>query len=284
MKGFTGVNVLIPGGSAGVPLRRRAPGTVAFLFGVAQRDELPGQVLVRLLTDLGIGATTARGQLARMRTQGQLEVTHRSGRSVSYGLAGSFATRFRRLRAYASPAGRAWSGRFHAILYQIPEPDRAYRDRLRRMAQLAGYGLLQQGVLIATVDLSDQLATVLREAPPGCTIRTAELVVPVVDAVEMARTAWDLDRTAVSFRAHLAPLSASLEDREPLPAEAATLRRLADLLLQPQLDRLSDPPLPAELLPADWPGPRLLELMTQVRQRHLPAAHDYVETVLKELS
>lgn len=252
---------------------------MAFLFGVAQSDRLSARVLVRLLGDLGIGDSAARGLLARMRTKGELLAVERRGRSVTYQPGGSFGVRFQRLRSYQAPTAQPWLGHFHAILYQIPESERPFRDRLRRLAQQAGYGSMQQGLLIAAADLSEQVADVIDEAPAGCTVQLAELAVSVTDAAAIARATWGLEDVAVAFRAHIAALTGVLDD-EPRAATADALRRMSSLLLGPQIDRLSDPHLPAELLPADWPGGRLLATVAQVRDRYLPPAHDYVRSVI----
>jgi phenylacetic acid degradation operon negative regulatory protein len=175
----------------------------------------------------------------------------------------------------------SWEGHFHAVMYQVPEAHRAYRDRLRRIAQLVGYGLMQQGVLIAAQDLSGHIAAVLAEAPPGCQIQQAAIGLPAADAARIARSAWDLDDVADSLRGHITVLSAASDVSTMPPATAQTLRRLAQLLNAPHVDLIRNPGLPIELLPADWPAPELAELMSQVRGRYLPSARQYVNTVIE---
>jgi DNA-binding transcriptional regulator PaaX len=53
------------------------------------------------------------------------------------------------------------------LLYQVPESRRAFRDALRRAAVHLGYGLLQQGVLIAMDDRTDQLGPLARRSCGG---------------------------------------------------------------------------------------------------------------------
>jgi phenylacetic acid degradation operon negative regulatory protein len=260
------------------PRRSRSAGAVAFLFAVADANELAGPVLVRLLGDLGLSESAARGQLGRMRRAGQLVVAQRSGRQVTYRLSGPFAVGFERLRSSGQTSSSRWTGQFHVLFYQVPETERAFRDRLRRTAQLVGYGSMQPGVLLASTDLSGQLNGVIAQAPPGCVVQLGQLRVPDEDAVTLATVSWDLAHVADVFRAHLAPLSAALHSDPPPPTREA-LRRLAELLLGPQLDRLSDPGLPAELLPDDWPGSELVEAVRLVGERYLPPAHAYVHSV-----
>lgn len=236
--------------------------------------------LVRLLGELGIGVAAARGQLARMRRDGQLAVSRR-GRGADYRLAGPFAATFRRVRASGATALPPWEGHFHALLYQVPEAHRAYRDRLRRIAQLVGYGLMQQGVLIAARDLTGELTAVLAESPQGCRVQRATIGLSSSDAAAIARTAWDLDAVQDAFRGHIATLSAALEAQDTPPATAGTLRRLAQLLNAPYVDLIRDPGLPAELLPLDWSKPQLTHLMGQVRERYLPPAAQHLHAVIE---
>ncbi len=254
-------------------------GLVPFLFAVAQAEELSGVVLVHLLGDLGIGPAAARGQLARMRAAGQLAVS-RNGRRAVYRLHGPFAATFRKLRRHGPEPTPTWPGYFHALLYQVPEAQRPYRDRLRRVAQLVGYGLMQQGVLIATRDRTGELSTVLAEAPPDSRIQPATIGVPVADAVTIARTAWNLDAVQDAFRGHIATLTEELRGHRAPPANAATLARMAHLLNAPFVDLIRDPALPAALLPPDWERPYLDHLMAEVRQRYVPPSTEYVRQVI----
>ncbi len=277
---FTDVHDSVtPGQSLVRPQRSQTVGLVPFLFGVTGTEELAGVVLVRLLGELGVGEAAARGQLARMRRDGQLSASRR-GRGVGYRLFGPFATTFARLRSSGQRPPPSWQGHFHALLYQVPEAQRAYRDRLRRTAQLLGYGLMQQGVLIAVQDLSNELAAVLADSPPGCRVHQATLGLPTTEAAQIARAAWDLDSVQDNFRGHIATLSAALTADGPLPATAGTLRRLAQLLNPPNVDLIDDPGLPVELLPANWPGRELAHLISQVCGRYQPPAAQHVHAVI----
>jgi phenylacetic acid degradation operon negative regulatory protein len=278
---FTAVPVSVtPSTSLVRPRRSQTVALVPFLFGVTGTDELAGVALTRLLGDLGVGAAAARQQLARMCREGQLSSSRR-GRGVDYRLAGPFAATFRRLRSGAAMTPPPWEGHFHALMYQVPEAHRAYRDRLRRIAQLVGYGLMQQGVLIAPQDLSGHIAAVLAEAPRGCQIQQAAIGLPAADAARIARSAWDLDDVADSLRGHIAVLSAASDVSTMPPATAETLRRLAQLLNAAHVDLIRNPGLPIQLLPADWPAPELGELMSQVRGRYLPSARQYASAVIE---
>jgi phenylacetic acid degradation operon negative regulatory protein len=262
------------------PSRGRSVRLVPFLFGIAHRldrTELPGPVLVRLLGDLGLTAPAARALIARMRRDGQL-AGERHGRMVDYRLVGEFLRAFERIRTAAT--GPAWSGQFHTVLYQVPEPHRAFRDQLRRIATFAGYGLLQQGVLISPTDRREQLRPTLAAAPAGAQVLFGELRLTTADAARAAYQAWDLAPLARTYRRHTRTLRAAIDRRGTPKPDGRTLRRLADLLGEPLVDTLRATTLPPELTPPDWPLPGLRAAIDELQRGYLPPTVEYLSGLL----
>ncbi|MBV9848025.1 MAG: hypothetical protein JOZ47_23600 [Kutzneria sp.] len=254
--------------------------TVAFLFGMAGRTELSGATLKRLLVDMGMTDTAAHGLLARMRRDGQLASTRR-GRNASYRLAGDVERGFRLIRDRAHLRPVEWTGAFHAILYQVPEQHRAFRDALRRAALLSGYGLLQHGVLIAPDDRTAGISETLRTCPADARILVTDLGMSISDAARVAREAWDLDGLAKAYRTHIDTLRQALDepaDRRGASAEA--LRRYASLVREPLVDTLRQPRLVPQLLPDDWIGGTLRRLIDEVHERYGPAAARHVADIV----
>jgi phenylacetic acid degradation operon negative regulatory protein len=253
---------------------------VPFLFAVTGRSELPGVVLNRLLVDLGMSASAAKAMLARMRNRGQL-ATRRNGRSAEYRMIGAFERGFQRIGAGVDAGTLAWTGWFHAVLYQVPEADRFFRDLLRRNALLVGYGQLHQGVLIATADHIDALALTLARRPESATVYSAQLRLGLDDARSAAARAWALADVARVLSAHCAELAAALADTpNVLEPTATTLRRYAEIVNPPLIDTLLAPSLPPELLPERWPMGQLHELIGAVHQIYYPPVATYVRELL----
>ena len=260
-------------------------GLVPFLFGMSGRTELPGVVLNRLLCDLGMSAAGAKAMVARMRQRGQL-AARRTGRGAEYRLAGVFEASFHRIRSGPDAAPSAWPGWFHALLYQVPEADRSFRDLLRRNALLVGYGQLQQGVLIALADRADDLAATLARQPASATVYRAELRLGIDDARVAAAQAWALPDVAKVLQRHCEDLTAALVDLADAadPAGGAdALRAFAETVNPPMIDTLLAPNLPAELLPADWPVGRLFALIGQVHAHYGPAANQHITAMLTNM-
>jgi phenylacetic acid degradation operon negative regulatory protein len=249
-------------------------GLVPFLFGVTGRAELPGGVLTGLLADLGLSRSAARALIARMRGNGQL-ASARRGREVDYRLVGNFALGFERIRSGAARPVTPWTGSFHALLYQVPEAQRAFRDLLRRHALFTGYGIMQPGVLIALTDRSASLAHVLTEKPDGASVRVGTLALSAADAAAVAYEAWDLATVGANYRSHIASLRSALASTAELPPAADTLRAFADLSMPPLVDTLRDPGLPPELRPTDWPWAELVGLLDEVNARYGPPSVSY---------
>ena len=108
-------------------------GTLAFLYGLCAVEELPGSYLVEIFGALNMSASGARSYLARAVADGRL-VSHRRGRQTAYALNGTFLRRYRTIehRFISRPD---WEGRFHIVIYDIPETRRSERDALRAAAR-----------------------------------------------------------------------------------------------------------------------------------------------------
>jgi phenylacetic acid degradation operon negative regulatory protein len=262
------------------PSRGKSVRWVPFLFGATGRDELPGPVLVRLLTDFGMTAAAARGLLDRLRRQGDL-VSTRRGRRVGYRLDGELAAGFRIVRAGARPTPE-WPGYFHTLIYHVPEQGRSYRDQLRRLALLSGFGQLTPGVLISLTDHWARLEGRLPPAPPLARIFPARLHLSEPDAAIAASQAWDLPGLDRLYRHHLATLDAALDPRNASdrPTGAAALRHFEQLIGPVLVDSIRAPSLPPALQPKDWVLPRLWTVLAQVQREYLPSVAAHLREVL----
>jgi phenylacetic acid degradation operon negative regulatory protein len=237
----------------------RAIALVYFTFGMlgSDRADVPAWAVVRVLRDLGMSETAARGALTRLRQAGRIEA-RRSGRTVFYHMTDAslrvMAEMTRRMQGQAPE----WDGTFHGLLYSIPERHRAYRDSLRRFATLAGFGLLRPGLLVSPWVGPWPLGSFIDRAPAGSHILQLQLQVPRGQAREVAAESWELPKLASLYRRKVAMLDRTAERmRSRPPAGRAALRTFATTLASVFETVVIDPGLPAELLPEDWPQPRL---------------------------
>lgn len=251
---------------------------VAFLFGVTGRGGLTGTALRGLLSDLGLSDDGARALLSRMHRGGQL-VAERHGRETTYRLTGSLARGFEHIRRRANGEPAVWDGWFHTVLYRVPEVSRPFRDALRRTAVMSGYGVLQPGVLVAPGDYRDQLADLLAARPEAAQIVFGRLTVDEADAARVVRTAWRLDEVAADYETHIARIRRCLS-QDPPASGPPQLRLFAETLGPALSATLYEPTVPAELLPAGWPGPTLRRLLDECSQRFGSTVSRYVASRL----
>jgi phenylacetic acid degradation operon negative regulatory protein len=237
----------------------RAIGFAYFAFGMLGRDrgDLPAWAIVRVLRDLGMSETAARGALTRLRQAGRIEA-RRSGRTVYYHLTDASIQVIDELTRRLTGDVPDWDGTFHGVLYSIPERHRAYRDSLRRFATLAGFGLLRPGLLVSPWIGRFPLDKLIDRAPAGSNILRLELQVPRDRAREVAGEAWELPKLASLYRRKIAMLDRTtdrLQARPPGGRQA--LRTFASTMDSVFETIVIDPGLPTELLPEDWPKARL---------------------------
>ena len=260
-------------------------GLVCFAFGAAaagQPDaEVTGPVLVRLLADLGLSGPAARSVLLRMRQDGWL-LSARAGREARYRLAPAVSSAQARIEAQLRRQRPPWTGSFCGILYEGPERDRAYRDRLRRSALLLGYAMLRPGLLVASSDRWAELAGLLPARPPGSELRRTQLTFSAADSRQLAARLWNLDTLAARYRGVLGAATALIDaaERNP-PAGPAAFAAFAAATLPIFEVTTDDPDLPSELLPPGWPGGDLGEALGQAFRVFGPQISSYLAAIAR---
>jgi phenylacetic acid degradation operon negative regulatory protein len=228
---------------------------------------VPMRVLNRLLDVFGVGESTSRVVLSRMRREGWF-TTSRDGRQTSYTLTGRSIRMLDEGRARIFDRGRDdWDGIWRMVIYAVPEESRAERDRVRRTLAWHGFGPLAAATWISP---HPRLETV-REALADLSATRTDLLesrsLSRAADREMAFRCWDLDGLG---RDYLELIGAY--EQLPDPAELAALpgpealRRQVELVASYRTLPFRDPDLPAALLPEGWQGRRAHTLFI--------AAHD----------
>lgn len=243
----------------------RAP----FIFGMARARALPGPVLVALMTVLEGTPAANKALLHRMVEGGSLTLT-RVGRVGVYGMAGRLLTGFTAIRGDGSLRSSGWDGRFHALVYDIPESRRRDRDRFLMAAFQVGYRSMRPGVLISPTDESHHLpATDLG-------LQSAWMTFPEDETPALVERVWRLD----AFRAEYEEAIGEVERCLTRPLEKLegpdALRLLFEAVSPHTALLLRDGALPLELRPEGWPAGRLLAVVEEAERRLAPAASAYV--------
>jgi phenylacetic acid degradation operon negative regulatory protein len=190
--------------------------------------------LIRMTNDFGIKETTLRVALTRMVGAGDL-VRSADG----YRLSDRLLARQRRQDEAISPRMRPWRGHWTTVIVTSVGTDARARASLRITMQDKRFGELREGVWLRPDNLELELASEVRA-------RVRILQARDDAPAELAEQLWNLRRWARTGHRLLDEMAATSDIPGRFMVAAAMVRHL-----------LTDPVLPNELLPDDWPGPRL---------------------------
>ena len=207
---------------------------LSLLLGV-HPPELPVKDLVRLVEPFGVGGSTLRAALSRMVAAGDLRRT-----DAVYRLSDRLLARQRRQDEALHPGTRAWRGDWEMVV--ITATGRGAAERAELRARLAALRLaeLREGVWLRPANLGRSLPRELARVALSYTAR------PDGSPQDLVARLWPLDAWAATARSLLAQAADAHHPADRLTAFAAVVRHL-----------LTDPVLPPELLPTDWPGQSL---------------------------
>ena len=207
--------------------------------------------LVRLTADFGIKEPTLRVALTRMVSAGDL-IRSADG----YRLADRLLARQRRQDGAMRPPVRAWRGDWVVLVVTSVGTDARTRAALRTAMHDQRFGELREGVWMRPDNLDLDLDS---DSHARLRILKARDDAPA----QLAGQLWDLPGWASAGHRLLDEMAAAADVPSRFVVAAAIVRHLR-----------TDPMLPAELLPADWPGARLRtayhEFATELVQRREP--------------
>ena len=196
--------------------------------------------LLRLTADFGIKETALRVALTRMVSAEDL-VRSDDG----YRLSERLLRRQRRQDAALCPVTRDWDGTWQVVVVTGVGADARDRAALRTALQHSRFGELREGVWLRPDNLAAELGVEIG--------RRARVLRARDDSpAELAAVVWDLQAWRQTGRLLLRDMDRAGDIPGRFTVAAAIVRHL-----------LTDPVLPAELLPADWPGDDLRAAYTE---------------------
>jgi len=236
----------------------------------------PIAALVRLLTPLAVSAPAVRTAVSRMARQGWLEPV-RMPEGAGYALTGRANRRLdEAARRIYRRAGPGWDGRWHLIIAERAR-ERSRRERLR-----AGLGYLGYAPLDECTWVSPRRSPELDALLDGERVRAQQFFSEYEgDDRGLAARAWDLDGLARSYHRWLDVADDLLAPAGPDPVDETAFAVRSRLVHEWRKFLFSDPGLPAQLLPGQWPGRKAAELFDAEAARLLPPAARFVERCLR---
>lgn len=190
--------------------------------------------LVRLTSDFGIKESTLRVALTRMVNAGDL-IRSADG----YRLSDRLLARQRRQDDAIDPKVRPWRGQWVTLIVTSVGDDARTRAALRNSMHDKRFGELREGVWMRPDNIDTQLGTDVTDRARVITARDD-------DPADLAGRLWDLPGWVRAGHRLLDEMAAAPDVPGRFVVAAAMVRHL-----------LTDPVLPDELLPPDWPGTRL---------------------------
>jgi phenylacetic acid degradation operon negative regulatory protein len=195
-------------------------------------------------------------------------IGQRSGRRSLYALTqtGTRHIEHAQRRIYA-PGGASWDGTWTLLVMSGAALDARERGALRRELAWEGFAALAPGVLGHPSHHPESVREILaalgaEELVSVFAARSEELGAPgaaTQGAAALARASWPLETLAADYDdfvrrfAELPRRAAALEDGAAFAARTLLIHAYRRLVLH-------DPQLPAQLLPANWPGYRAYEI------------------------
>ena len=248
----------------------------------------PVAALVRLLAALDISEPAVRTAVSRMVRQGWL-VPAATPDGPGYALTERARERLddAARRIYRTPDAQRWDGHWHVVV--VPHlRHRTARERVRAALGFLGYGPLQGDTWIAPRRSPDLAATLAAEGVRADCFDSVPDTAPDVgpdgdgtDPAALARTVWDLDRLARDYEVWrqqaevwVSAAGGAASDEEQFAARSRLVHEWRKFLF-------TDPALPPELLPPDWPGLRAAALFDRESARLAPAATRFVQNCLR---
>ncbi len=239
--------------------------------------------LVRMLAPLEINAPAVRTAISRMVRQGWLvPVRLSSGRG--YALTERARQRLddAAARIYRTRA-TTWSGTWDLLVLD-PITDRSARERVRSGLSFLGYAPLTDNTWIspyASTEVADLLAAEKAEV--------SRFEARDGDPRVRAQRAWDLTALGRSYAAWHREARTLVADPESVLTgvqlddedERAFVIR-SHLVHEWRKFLFTDPGLPQELLPADWPGLAAARFFGEQADLLLPAASRFVDRCLDQ--
>ncbi|MET8770211.1 PaaX family transcriptional regulator C-terminal domain-containing protein [Streptomyces sp. NPDC004658] len=254
---------------------------IVTLYGAYGRF-MPGPVpvaeLIRLLAAVGVDAPSVRSSVSRLKRRGLLLPARTESGAAGYELSAEARQLLedgdRRIYADAPVADEGWV----LAVFSVPESERQKRHVLRSRLAGLGFGTAAPGVWIAPARLYEETEHTLRRLRLDAYVDffRGEHLGFAATAEAVGRW-WDLAAIAKEHERFLdahAPALQAWERRPGTPPQEAYHDYLLALDSWRHLP-YTDPGLPTDLLPANWPGVRSAQVFRRLHERLRDAGAEF---------
>ncbi len=238
------------------------------------------RTLSTLMGCFGVGESTVRVVLARLRKEGWFDV-RREGRETLYLLNKRSLQLLDEGRSRIfDRAPSDWDRHWYMVIYSVPESERGVRDRIRKELAWLGFGPLAPSTYVSPHDRLQQVREKFADEPAIRldTLRCQSGGLPVDR--EMAARSWDLAALNEDYRELLRTYRSRMPSYRSghLGPEEALVERMR-LTHDYRKFPFRDPDLPTDLLPAGWVGHEAHEMFLEAHEILGPSAETYYDEV-----
>lgn len=242
--------------------------------------------LIQLLQPFHMNERLVRTSSFRLTEEGWLEPL-RQGRRSRYSLTASGVQRIENAhRRIYDPPPQQWDGLWTVVALSKSENDVSHRAELRRQLGWEGFGALAPGIAVHPCADRAALLAVLNRLG----LQERAMVLEARDLKDLAALpanrliaeCWDLQELSALYRGFLErfePVASLLEEASE-PQTAFVVQTM--LIHAFRRVVLHDPRLPAELLPAQWPGHAAYRLCREIYLCLCGATNRYLAKQLDE--
>lgn len=236
--------------------------------------------LVALMSCFDVPETTVRVVVTRLRREGWLD-SRRDGRETVYALTDAAWELLDegRERIFDRAHG-PWDGRWHMVIYSVPEAERALREQLRKKLAWFGFGPLSSSVWLSPHDHTGRLVKAFRDEPAAQLDVFHSTSAGTAADRDIARRAWDLHDLDRDYDTLLAEYMPRLAGYRAGPAPRAALVERMRLIYDYRHFPFRDPDLPLELLPEGWRGRRAHDVFLEAHGLLREPAFAFVDQVV----
>ena len=245
-----------------------------------RRGSAPVAALIRLLEPLGVRAPAVRTAISRMVGQGWLAPVELAVGADDATVPGYALTDRARLRLdqaggriYRTQSGE-WDGQWH-VRVLAPITERSRRERVRTQLRFLGTAPISDSTWVSPHPSVEVDQLLLDEGLGAVCLTTSD-----IGPVQSLLAAFDVDRLARDYQAWLDDAARMVAAGGPATDEQTAFVVRSELVHSWRKFLFSDPGLPDELLPPDWPGRRAAAFFDEHAARLLPATNRFVDRCL----
>jgi len=188
------------------------------------------------------------------------------------------------------PRSDVWDGRWHLLVYSIPEKERPLRHRLRKRLTWLGFGSLSNATWVSPRDRRREVEGIVNSLgiQGHVEIFSAEHLGFASDQ-ELVERCWNLEELNAAYAAFIGNYEPGFLDYKKRVVEGDGLEpsdcfvRRFMLVHEYRFFPYVDPNLPTELLPEEWLGYKATQLLQEYHGLLTHEANAFVDGVLAKV-